>query len=81
MIKVKLSRLEAWNTALRTDSIVGECFNLPQVGDCFIMIAPPLESGDERRVTTSPVQDVAFIQGEYRIRTKNHKYSIRVLDV
>lgn len=81
--KVKLTRVASSHRNLRTDFVVGECFNLPRVGSCFFMWGPPLDptAGSERQVETTPVKTVTgLFNGATRFTTQNSTYDLEILD-
>lgn len=58
-MKCKLTRLKSNHQNLRTDTIEGQCDDLPAKGRCFMMTAPPLDPASGMRyVHTTPVLEL-----------------------
>lgn len=79
MKTVKLVKINSNHKSLRTDEIEGVTEKMPEVGSSFILLAPPLESGDVRAVVTTPVETVKFTGQTYEFRTKNSEYELILL--
>lgn len=73
-ILVKMTKLSDNQNALRTNEIEGFCFELPQVGQPFVMYGEGIEFGT-RIVSTSLVQEVA----DNKFKTLNSQYQLDVL--
>lgn len=57
--------------ALRTKAVRGQFEEWPQVGQSFMMMAPPLEKGNFRLVTTSRVVSMEPISNGWRFKTES----------
>lgn len=80
MIPVKLRRVTN-GSALRTDDVVGTTSGMPRVGERFVMLGAPLESGNLRVVSTSPVKSFTSDgQGKTTFKTENSTYELTVFD-
>jgi hypothetical protein len=56
-----LKRIQSNHNKLRTDEVIGVCYESPKVGDSFIMYAESLElKGGTRVVYTTPVLSVVW---------------------
>lgn len=80
---VKLTRLSSKHDSLRSTEVVGWTGELPQVGLCFEMAAPPLieAAGNVRYVHTTPVIEMTEpVAGEeFVFKTRNSTYHLKVL--
>lgn len=67
----KISRPDsAEGIGLRTDTVEGTTFKREwEVGEVFLMVAPPLVSGNIRSVNTSQIQNMVLISDGYRFTT------------
>jgi hypothetical protein len=74
MINIKLTKISANTNNLRTNQVIGKCFELPKNGEVFVMYAEGLEYGT-RMVSTSLVQEVH----EKGFKTQNSEYALEVL--
>jgi len=80
-VKVKLTRISSNHRNLRTDEVVGETEDLPEVGHLFIMTAPPLDPANAiRSIVTTPVRVCERIGDEFDFHTRNSHYRLRVLE-
>ena len=82
MLAVKLTRLKSNHKNLRTDDIVGKCTHIPEVGEFFMIFAPPLVSGNFRVVNTSEIQTCTYDETAraFNFTTRNSEYLLTVLD-
>ena len=72
-MKVKLTKISRPDVegGLRTNSVEGTCHNIPTVGNHFTMVAPPLEFGNMRCVSTNIVDKVDPVSDNtYRFETR-----------
>jgi hypothetical protein len=78
--RVTLTKLSKNKNAFRTQSIDGFCNALPKVGNGFIVLAEPLESGDVRKVWTSNVKEI-ISKGKRDIRflTQHSEYHLGIV--
>lgn len=83
MIQAILTRLDSTRSRLRTDEVVGWADGLPRVGSSFHLVGEPLEEGDARLVSTSPVSEVRHHtkEGSLEFWTQNSHYGLQILDV
>jgi hypothetical protein len=80
-VNIRLAKLEN-GTALRTTFVDGFCYELPKVGQSFVMYSESLEfKGGARFVQTSEVQSVLFNNevDVFTIKTMNSVYSLKIL--
>ena len=85
VIKVKMTKVYRDNNlegGLRTNEVVGICYELPTIGKSFLMHAESIEIKDGfRQVTTSRVKTVEQNGNVFNIETEsNSKYTIEVLE-
>ena len=82
MLRVKLVRIKSNHKNLRTDEIEGKTTHIPQVGERFMIFAPPLESGSFRTVVTTEVQECVYDEHlrRFAFKTMNSEYEVYVLD-
>ena len=82
-MKCRFTKLSKNKNALRTNEIVGECSNLPTIGENFILVGESLENKDEnaiRIITTSTVVDVKNDETDkYVIHTLNSTYQLEII--
>jgi hypothetical protein len=77
---VKLTKLQSSHNNLRTSSIEGWCFDLPQVGSSFAMMAPPLAEGNVRMINTTQVKSMSSTDdGSIQFETENSLYVLTIL--
>lgn len=83
MYKVKLTRIKSDHSNLRTDTVDGECEELPKTGKSFVMTGPPLNPDAVMRVVeTSEVLLVDWTEYEDKIidfNTMNSMYRLEIL--
>lgn len=78
MYKVTLERISN-GVALRTDSVVGYCLDLPLEGKSFQMFGQGLTSDQHTRmITTSTVQTIEQTLNTYLLKTQNSVYHLTV---
>lgn len=77
--KVKLTKIQSNHQNLRTNEILGTCMHLPVEGSVFYLMAPPLESGNVRLVTTTVVQKVVDLGSVLDFETENSSYKLEIL--
>lgn len=75
--KVKLTKLSDNKNNLRTNEIIGECFDLPTEGKCFTLFGEGIEFGT-RVVQTSLVQSVERTDNVVRFKTLNSSYQLDI---
>lgn len=79
MFKVKLTKLSDNKNAIRTNDVVRACFNLPELNKSFTMFGAGIEFG-HRMVTTSPVQNIEFLDDVVRFNTMNSSYQLEITE-
>jgi len=82
MLAVRLVRIASNHQNLRTSEIIGKTTHIPQVGENFLMFAPPLESGSFRTVCTTEVKTCEYDEAKrkFSFTTLNSTYEVFVLD-
>ncbi len=76
---VTLRKIESNHSNLRTPEVVGTATNLPEIGEPFIMYAPPIDQqASVRVIRTSPVVTVDGTRSQTMFRTENSLYELRV---
>lgn len=80
--KVKLTKVKSTHTNLRTDTVEGTAFALPEVGDSFAMFGEPLDPnvGNMRGVYTTEIKSCERIGNEFQFTTLNSTYRLEVLE-
>jgi hypothetical protein len=77
--KVILTKVESNHNNLRTNEIDGLTLSLPEKGKFFQMVAPPLESGSIRSVTTTEIKELEKTsEDSYTFKTQNSTYKLKV---
>lgn len=80
-MKVRLTKIESNHNNLRTNSVEGECQDLPQLDRGLVILADPLEQGNFRIVNTSIIKEIREIgSNDYVLKTLNSLYRLEVLD-
>jgi hypothetical protein len=84
MKKCTLTQLGKSKTGLRESPVHGECDFMPNVHRRFRMVAPPLEDGDLRYISTSSVEKIkekTFTKesATYIFKTENTEYKLEVI--
>lgn len=81
VMKVRLTKIESTHSNLRTDLIEGKCIDLPEIGESFFVVAPPLDpTKDFRMVNTSEVKELTTLpDGKILFKTANSTYEIEIL--
>jgi len=65
---------------LRGNSVVGNTYEIPQIGSQFCMYASPLETGDLRFIKTSKIIESDILDNIITITTENGSiYTIEIL--
>ena len=73
--RVRLRKIEASHSNLRTDVIDGEALSLPTIGKRFVMFSEPIDkTKDYRELITSPV---VAVDGTI-FKTQNSTYELTV---
>jgi hypothetical protein len=83
MLKVKLTRIRSNHNFLRTSEIVGKTAHIPEVGEEFMLFAPPLETKiGFRTVRTTKIRECLYDKGarKFIFQTANSLYALQVLD-
>jgi hypothetical protein len=80
MYEVFLRKLSLNDGKLRTRTVEGFAWDLPEAGSSFILIAPPLGVEGTRYIETSKVVLVKYTASNtYMFRTENSTYELIVL--
>ena len=79
-----LTQLGKSKTGLRESPVHGECDFLPMENRRFRMVAPPLEDGDFRYISTSAVETIMSKEftkelATYIFKTENTEYKLEVI--
>ena len=79
-MKVKLVKLKSNHNNLRTNEMVGECTELPIVGNSFVIFGQPIDKNAAVRVIqTTPVKDVQRMDQTLTFGTQNSSYQLWLL--
>lgn len=85
---VVLARVESSHGEVRTDTVGGWCERLPEVGQQFLLVGPPLERPDGFRIVrTTAVEKIMHCSEKtggvqvITFSTRNSIYTLEVLDV
>jgi len=80
--EVRLTQIRSTHNNVRTPKIDGVCQHLPEVGQFFIMVGPPLDpAASQRYLRTSYVQRVEEDEENvYFFDTENSRYKLEVLE-
>jgi hypothetical protein len=65
--------------ALRTNEVVGACYELSEINKSFTIFGAGIEFGN-RMVTTSPVQNIEFLDDFVRFNTLNSSYQLEITE-
>ena len=80
-MKVQLKKLESTHENLRSDIVVGNASDLPEIDYGFVMCSRPLElSKDFRFVCTSPVRTIEKLGNLIVFTTENSTYELTILE-
>lgn len=83
MFKVKLSKLSDNTNEMRTNDVVGQTFDLPEIGSTFLLFGESLENKDPsaiRLIRTSRIEAVTTNPtGSFTFRTLNSEYKLELL--
>ena len=82
MLNVKLVKIKSSHEGLRSNEIIGQTEQIPEVGESFTLFAQPLEAGDVRIVSTTDVKTCEYDETTRRFdfTTQNSDYSLYILD-
>jgi hypothetical protein len=77
--KVKLTKVSTNKNGMRTPIVEGYCDELPTVGQGFILLTEPLETGDVRKVWTSNVKAFSVEEPkEMQFTTQYSEYRLEI---
>jgi hypothetical protein len=79
---VTLKKIESNHNNLRTNEITGVCHKLPEVGGNFILLSTEVltPGTNMRRVTTSEITEVRFVENDIVFKTQNSLYSLTIIE-
>lgn len=79
--KVKLTKIESIHNNLRTNEVIGYCWNLPTVGERFmIWEEPKFENVVIREVITTTIKEVEQIYEKiWEFKTQNSTYYLELV--
>ena len=76
-MKVKLLKLQSTHNNLRTNEIDGECIDLPEIGQSFILLGEALNPDAKvRAIRTTPVQELKKEGNVMTFKTLNSIYEL-----
>lgn len=80
-IQVRLTKLNSNHRELRTDVVNGVIKRWYDVGECFEMVAPPLDTDMEvRYIRTTPIKSIEVVDDDTRIlKTVNSTYKLEYI--
>lgn len=80
--KVKLTKIKSTHSNLRTDTVEGVTYGLPEVGKGFTMFGEPLDPnvGNMRGVYTTEIKVCDRTGNEFMFVTENSTYKLEVLE-
>jgi len=79
--KVRLTKIKSNHNNIRTSTVEGVTYKLPEVGDTFTLFAEPLDPHfDLRGVYTTEVKLVERIGNEFQFSTANSTYKLELLE-